>query len=114
MAAAQRSEAGSGPPGLRESVAVYLSRTLGLPPDDVQDLVDVGAANVQACLDGARRAASLQEAAGHAHALKGNLVNMGLSELAVRAKELERAAASGSSELSADLLSQLESDLGGL
>jgi len=99
---------------VREAAASYLRFVLNLDEGDVKELLSVGSSNVRACLESARRTLDNDEFTAHAHALKGNLINMGLSDLAARAKAMERAAKSGQTNLAAELLFRLENDLAGL
>jgi HPt (histidine-containing phosphotransfer) domain-containing protein len=114
MHAASSPEELQSPADVREAAASYLRLVLNLEEGDVVELLSDGSSNVRACLDSARRTPDKDDFAAHAHALKGNLINMGLTDLAARAKAMERAARSGQMGQALELLGRLEADLAGL
>jgi len=82
---------------LSERIKQHLTKEYGLAPEDV-DLVY--AASVESLKQNIQDLetflqASHESAAQTAHGMKGNLLNMGLPELAQRAKEIEEDAKKG-------------------
>ncbi len=99
---------------LKEKVTAHLKETVGLGDSDVAELLALGQGVVaQALKDfpALLQAADLLALAEAAHALKGNLLNMGLDDLAELAKAIEAGAKTGDLDLVRVNVEGLESAL---
>lgn len=86
---------------LRERVTDHLIEAMGLAEADVVELLALAqtlAAEALASIQAQLAAGDLAALIESAHALKGNLLNMGLEELAALAKEMEAGAKAGDLE----------------
>lgn len=86
---------------LRERVTDHLIEAMGLAESDVEELLGLAqtlAAEALVSMQTQMAAADTAALAETAHSLKGNLLNMGLDELAALAKDMEAGAKAGDME----------------
>lgn len=99
---------------LRKITQEYYIREFQLGPEDVEDLIEAAEStlrdSVAALADCIARSGSEQEFREAAHALKGNLMNMGLKPQAEQARLIE--AASDDPDEAAPLFEKLRQELG--
>lgn len=95
---------------LERRVRTFLVEELLLDPEDLDDVLIIGAralSETVADLGAAIEARDPELCQHHAHGLKGNLRNMGLSDLAELARDIETRAASGDAAGCRDRLDRL-------
>lgn len=104
------------PNSLRERVTKHLIEAMGLPEADADELLALAQAMAASALESFAAqldARDLEGLAETAHSLKGNLLNMGLDELAQLAKAVETGAKGGDLEAAAQGIQGLQAALSG-